>query len=330
MLFMWGGSTMGYKLAGYDVVGCCEIDPRMMAVYVSNHHPKYSYNEPIQEFKKGTFPDELYNLDILDGSPPCSSFSMIGAREDHWGKEKKFKEGQAMQVLDTLFFDFIEVVKELQPKVVIAENVKGLMLGNAISYVRKIYQGFEDAGYYCQHFLCNAKDMGVPQSRERVFFVCLRKDLAEPFLYQKDLFSMVPKIDLVFSEPTITVGEFADLKGDEIKGESTRNLWEHRKNGDGGMDDACKRLYGRQSYFGQRYCYLDKPSPTLTAHKDSVIHFDAPRFTSVYEACNISTFPHDYDFGKEQPWYIMGMSVPPVMMAQVASRVYEQWLSKIK
>ena len=59
---MWGGSTMGYKLAGYDVIGCNEIDPRMMSIYRENHNPKYSFCEPIQDFKKRKdLPKELYN-----------------------------------------------------------------------------------------------------------------------------------------------------------------------------------------------------------------------------------------------------------------------------
>ena len=68
-----GGSTMGYKLDGFDVLGCNEIDPKMMEVYIENHKPKYSYLEGIQTFKKRKdLPKELYNLDILDGSPPRS------------------------------------------------------------------------------------------------------------------------------------------------------------------------------------------------------------------------------------------------------------------
>ena len=136
-----GGSTMGYKLAGFDVLGCNEIDPKMIEAYIENHKPKYSYLEPIQTFKlRKDLPDELYNLDILDGSPPCSSFSMAGNREKDWGKEKIFREGQAEQVLDTLFFDFIDLAKELQPKVVVAENVSGMMMGTAKEYVKKVYQ----------------------------------------------------------------------------------------------------------------------------------------------------------------------------------------------
>ena len=202
-----GGSTMGYKLAGFDVLGCNEIDPKMMEAYRVNHNPKYAYLEPIQEFKnRKDLPDELYNLDILDGSPPCSSFSMAGNRENDWGKEKKFKEGQVKQVLDTLFFDFIDLAQELQPKIVIAENVKGLLFGAAKDYVRRIYKAFDQAGYYCQHFLLNASKMGVPQRRERVFFICLRKDLASKFLYQADMFTELPKIEMKFNEVEIPFG----------------------------------------------------------------------------------------------------------------------------
>src|SRR6185503_9599664 len=119
---------------------------------------------------------EFYNLDILDGSPPCSTFSMAGSREEAWGKEKQFREGQAMQTLDDLFFDFIALANKLKPKVIIAENVKGLIQGNAKGYVKEIYQKFEDTGYNVQLFLLNAATMGVPQRRERVFFIGLRND----------------------------------------------------------------------------------------------------------------------------------------------------------
>ena len=131
-----GGSTMGYKLCGCEVLGCNEIDPDMNEVYVLNHNPKYNYLEDIRDFnKRDDLPEELYNLDILDGSPPCSTFSTAGLREDAWGVEKKFREGQKPQTLDDLLFVFIETVAKLKPKVAIMENVEGLMLGNAWKYV---------------------------------------------------------------------------------------------------------------------------------------------------------------------------------------------------
>ena len=320
---------MGYKLAGYNVVGCNEIDRRMMYVYCQNHNPRMPYLEPIQDFKNRTdLPSELYNLDVLDGSPPCSTFSMSGDREAAWGKMKYFREGQEKQVLDTLFFDFIELAKKLQPKVVIAENVKGLLLGSAMKYVQRIYDGFEKAGYYCQHFLLDASKMGVPQRRERVFFICLRKDIAEPFLVPDGFFYMKPDINMEFNEEPILMKEIADYSGREVNSKVTRLLWDNRKYGDCNQSLANKRLYGKEANFNRVYVYLDEVCPTLTSKGDP-IHFDKPQYLGQSEVCCISSFPQDYNFVGQPPHYVCGMSVPPVMMAQVASRVWEKWLSRL-
>ena len=93
-----GGSSMGYKRAGFQVLGNVEIDPAVNAVYRKNNHPKYSYEMDLREFNgKNDLPEELFHLDILDGSPPCTSFSSAGKRDETWGKEKKFREGQKKQ-----------------------------------------------------------------------------------------------------------------------------------------------------------------------------------------------------------------------------------------
>lgn len=245
------------------------------------------------------------------------------------GKLKHFREGQAEQVLDTLFFDFIDLAKKLQPKVVVAENVKGLVLGNAKDYVRRIYQGFEDAGYYVKHFLLDAQQMGVPQRRERVFFLCLRKDIASPVLVQDGLFDMTPRIEMEFNEKPILFREVADYSGDEVNSKVVRTLWENRQYGDTNQGDANFRLYGKGSNFNQAYVYTDKICPTLASKKTCLIHFDKPLYLGQSEVCCISSFPQDYNFAGQQPHYVCGMSVPPVMMAQVASRIYDYWLSKI-
>lgn len=315
-----GGSTMGYKLAGFDVIGCNEIDPRMNKVYVANHHPKFNFLEPIQDFKlRKDLPSELYNLDILDGSPPCSSFSIAGNRDTDWGKKKKFREGQATQVLDTLFFDFIDLAKKLQPKIVIAENVKGLIQGEAWRYVREIYDAFDDAGYMVCHNLCDASLMGVPQRRERVFFTSIRKDLFDLIPQRHDLFYRYPYIDLVFKEKQITCRECNFEMGDEIKG-CYREDYDRLQRGE------------PNKYLQSELIDIDVVHPTITAgyrDKASPMPKWSPQWLSPLDLCKVSTFPQDYDFGREKVQYICGMSVPPVMMANVALRVYEQWLSKI-
>lgn len=325
-----GGSTMGYKLAGFDVLGCNEIDPKMMAAYKVNNNPKYAFLEPIQTFKdRKDLPDELYNLDILDGSPPCSSFSMAGNREKDWGKEKVFREGQTEQILDTLFFDFIELAKKLQPKVVIAENVKGLLLGEAKSYVRQIYKEFDLAGYYVQHWLLDASKMGVPQKRERVFFIALRKDLAQPFMEQVDIFTILPRLKLEFNEPEIKFSEIFNDYTDRPLTEHMKKIWELRNYGDIDFENINLREYNKPNLnFNHKFLYKDKVCNTITAN-DLCVLFDYPRYRNFDELCECGTYPKDYDFTGNKPEYLIGMSVPPVMTAQVAKQVFEQWLSKI-
>jgi len=332
-----GGSTMGYKLAGFDVIGCNEIDPKMMEAYKANHNPKYAYLEPIQTFKlREDLPQELYELDILDGSPPCSSFSMAGNREKDWGKEKKFREGQAEQVLDTLFFDFIDLAKKLQPKVVVAENVKGLLLGGAIDYVRQIYREFDNAGYYVQHWLLNASKMGVPQRRERVFFIALRKDLAKPFLKQVSLFDIVPELKLEFNEPEIIYNKICnDAKSfiHYVLPKTTKQYLLYNKTRDG---DNFSLASGGKSWFNHLKLSLSKVMPTLSPSNNGGINYFHPideRSVSAEEWELSLTFPIDYNRLNMSPKtyiWLLGMSVPPVMTAQIATQIHEQWLSKLK
>ena len=107
-----GGSTMGYKLAGYEHLGGIEIDPKVADVYNINHKPKYLFIEDIREFNnRNDLPKELYEIDILDGSPPCSSFSMAGNREKDWGKEKKFRDCNGLKIYITDEPSFIKTIK---------------------------------------------------------------------------------------------------------------------------------------------------------------------------------------------------------------------------
>lgn len=319
-----GGSTMGYKLAGFDVIGHNDIDKKMIEVYKENHNPEFSFHESITTFaKRKDLPQELYNLDILDGSPPCSSFSMAGNREKDWGKEKKFREGQELQVLDTLFFDFIDLAKELQPKIVVAENVKGLLLGDAKKYVRKIYTHFEDAGYYCQHFLLDASKMGVPQRRERVFFICLRKDLATQFMHQVDMFTEVPKIELKFNEKEIPYGVFSD----NLDLTENSKTWCYENYDLVEIGKGFDSVHPKEHFFGNYKTDPKKVLNTIIANDTSSgWHFSIKRHLNKKELCFAGTYPLDYNFLKLKPQYLIGMSVPPVMTAQIATEIYTQWL----
>ena len=307
-----GGSTMGYKLAGFDHLGGVEIDPPIADVYKTNHDPKYLFIEDIREFAKRTdFPEDLYNLDILDGSPPCSSFSMAGNREKDWGKTKVFREGQAEQRLDDLFFDYIALAKKLQPKVVIAENVKGLIQGNAKAYVHRIKKEFELAGYKVQLFLLNAASMGVPQKRERVFFICQRNDLN------------LPKLNLEFSEKAIVYKQYQEQNNINDLTDVQFNLWKKQKPTDKTLADVRNAANGFTDYLLNE----NEVIPTITSGGKFLLK-NQPRWMNKKEFCQAGSYPIDYDFKQIEPQYLIGMSVPPVMTAQIANEIYNQWFKK--
>lgn len=315
-----GGSTMGYKLAGYDHMGGVEIDPKVAAIYKANHNPKHLFVEDIRSFNQRTdLPAELYDLDLLDGSPPCSSFSMAGNREKDWGKQKQFREGQEFQRLDDLVFEYVRTIKKLQPKVALLENVKGLIAGNAKPYARKLKMAFESAGYKVQVFLLNAASMGVPQKRERVFFIGQRKDL------------ILPDLALGFNENPILFGEISrQTKGEPHRdlSKSYYELWVKVKPG---------RPLSDADPSGNRFTSIKLSQtdvcPTLTSTAGTSNHYsraDIPVYTNDSEWKMCSTFPMDYNSLDENIKYLIGMSVPPVMTAQIAHQIWLQWLSKIR
>lgn len=307
-----GGSSMGYKLAGYEVIGANDIDPQMSKVYRENHHPKYFFECPIKNLLDKELPDELYNIDILDGSPPCSTFSMSGSREKAWGKNKMFREGQAKQVLDDLFFDFIRLVEKLKPKVVIAENVKGMLAGNAKGYLIEIKKRLIELGYDVQIFLLNGATMGLPQRRERVFIICNRMKYS--------------KLKLDFNEKPIY---FRDINEGVISNYKDIEKASHKYYFICKAGDSISSVHPKGSFFSRKKLSNDKVANTLTAKSDVDIYNPTQRrVLTKKELCLIGTFPLDYNFLNCKPGYIIGMSVPPVMMAQISNQVYLQWFKQ--
>lgn len=314
-----GGSSMGYKLAGCDVIAANDIDPEMAYHYKLNLKPKHYYLCPIRDLLTTKLPDELFNLDILDGSPPCSTFSMAGSREKAWGKKKHFREGQAEQVLDDLFFDYLDLVEHLKPKVAIAENVKGMLQGNAKGYCKMVIDRFRKIGYKPQLFLINAADCGVPQKRERVFFIALRDDIDKP------------KLVLAPKHRWISAGEATSdlqvLTDDEIRDTVSRQTgliyWSKVDKG-----DSFAKASAKGSFFNKFRLDDKKPCSTLSGVATDAYHWNECRLLTYREWKRLGSFPDDYQAKTDKIGkYMIGMSVPPRMTEQVALAVIEQWLS---
>ena len=309
-----GGSTMGYKLAGCDVIGNVEIDEKMNELYKLNHNPKYNYCMDIRDFNSipnEELPEELFNLDILDGSPPCTTFSMVGDREKTWGKKKKFREGQKEQTLDDLLFVFIDTVAKLHPTTVIMENVEGLIKGNAVKYVHKVYDKFKSIGYQVRCYLLKAENMGVPQARHRVFFIATKD---KDFDYTN--------LDMNFNYEPVPYGCIKDGIGRKWDDSTVLgNLVLNAIPGDIDCSDVSMRLYGTSKLWSHRFCYMDRVIYTMTSNRDTFIDFEEKANISDYTARNSQTFPQDYDFNGNSVFYVCGMSVPPLMIKRIVCRM---------
>lgn len=310
-----GGSTMGYKLAGCEVIGNVEIDPKINEIYKANHSPKYSYCMDIRAFNNipnEELPRELFELDILDGSPPCSTFSMSGIRERAWGVNKVFHEGQTAQVLDELPFIFLDTVKKLMPKFVIMENVTGLLYGNAFSYVQRIYKRFYAMGYTVRHLVLKGETMGVPQARHRVAFIATRLNI--------DLNA----IDLSFNYKPVLYGEYMSKIGIPIPTNTElARIAKFIRPGDRDLGDTYRRMGEKERNYNQRIVFPTEVMPTITTQQMPICGHDMTYVTTA-DIITSSTFPQDYNFinnARSNILFICGMSVPPIMIKRVVERL---------
>lgn len=175
-----GGSSTGNKLAGFDVLYANEFIPAAQDTYRANHP---STHLDVRDIRKVSAKEILKitglkkgELDLFEGSPPCSAFSTAGTRESGWGTTKKYSD-DAEQRVDDLFFEYVRLLKGLMPKVFVAENVDGLVKGVAKGYFIEIFNALQACGYHVEARVLNSAFLGVPQARRRLIFVGVRKDL---------------------------------------------------------------------------------------------------------------------------------------------------------
>lgn len=214
-----------------------------------------------------------------------------------------------------MFFEYLNAVEKLRPKIFVAENVKGMIIGKAKGYVKLVIERAKEIGYDVQVFLLNAATMGVPQRRERVFFIGRRKDLN------------LPQLKLSFNERPIPYKEFRSGRGSRLK-ENTKTYkrWVKRRPSDNNIGDITKRIEGKESNFNTILVKSSIVPPTL-ASSSVFVRYDEPYYISERDIILMQSFPLDYDFMNVSAQYVCGMSVPPLMMKGIAEQIYKQWFS---
>lgn len=298
-----GGSSLGYRMAGFRVQFANEFVPIAQDSYRANMCEWTTLdcrdirNIHIEDIKADLRRKGIDELDILDGSPPCQAFSTAGSREKGWGKEKVYEHG-AKQCNENLFQEYIRILRGLTPKVFVAENVSGLVKGVAKGFFLDILRDLKQIGYRVEARLLDAQWLGVPQQRQRVIFVGVREDL---------------NIGPVFPQP-----------------------FSYRYS----ISDACPWIMNARAGptgFGAGQMSAYKPAPTVPASLQAPYgqhqietETEKRKFT-IAELRRICGFPDDFVLKGTyaQQWERLGNSVPPLMMRAIATAIYDGVFQKL-
>lgn len=330
-----GGSCLGYRMANYKVLYANEFIPEAQATYKANHPNSFLDTRDIREVTGadilkaiGKKPGEI---DIFDGSPPCAAFSVAGKREELWGKEKKYSDTK--QRVDDLFFEYTRILKELQPKVFVAENVKGLVLGSAKGYFKEILRELKGCGYNVKAAVLNAQYLGVPQSRERLIFMGVRNDLGLEPVYPKPL-NYCYTVGDALADLEIDEKERQYLLEENKKFASGKVLTQMPKNPRKKIDGS--KILGRASYFSLVRQSMYQPCSTIcqtsgTIAAAGVRHPLEDRCFTVGELKRLTSIPDDFILTGEYEKQVerLGRMVPPVMMSHIAKTIETEILLKL-
>ena len=352
-----GGSSTGYRLAGGKILAINEFVEEAQNTYRENYPNTTIVPGDIKELT-GTYLMEqagvkVSELDILDGSPPCSAFSMAGSvshgegrtHADAFGKTKQYSDIKGVSNVEDLFFEFLRVAKDIKPKVIIGENVEGLTMGEAKEYFHKIQNTFEEIGYLVVADVLNASYFGVPQSRKRCFFIGVREDVADAiglnFMTMYQLYPDKNDVQTTLGEAINDVvnddKEELDYLFDKISPEKAvgKTLMKMPKDPDKvltGMD-----YHDKGHHFNLKRSSLRKPCPTITAMGNlagvaGTCHPIEDRKFTIKELKRIMSLPEDFKLtGKhKQQSERIGRMVPPLMMKALAESVYNKVLKPYK
>lgn len=322
-----GGSSCGYRMARGKVLAVNEFVPEARKTYHLNWPDTYIFSQDVRELSGKDILSKINikegELDILDGSPPCSAFSSSGKKDKLWGKTKKYSD-VSQNGVENLFFEYARILNEIKPKCFVAENVAGLARGVSYGFLNEFFNEFQKNGYVVKAKLLNAKWLGVPQSRERLIFVGVRKDLwkseFEDKTHPKPFDYVVPLRD-AFRDLKNTNNE---LKSVDISRYSIYKKLVSLKPGD-----------SHTKHFNLKKTSPNLPSPTITATSGCLgaaapRHWENRAFT-ISELKRITSIPDDYIFTGtyQQQAERMGRMVPPLMMKAIAENIYINILSKL-
>ena len=339
-----GGLSEGFRLAGFEIVGGIDFNKMATETYKLNFPNAKVYCEDLSDFNeldiKKAFPD-IESIDVIIGGPPCQGFSSAN-RYHLEGTDPRNK----------LFFEFVKFVDVFKPKVVLIENVRGIVT-NKNGYAKKrIYEIFEERGYYVVHKILDSSDYGVPQKRLRNFFVMCKTNCKFDFerlkttnekvtvkeaigeLYEFDTYNEI--ITLV--KPAVTkYQKYLRSKSNRVYNHDVRfpaEIVQKRISfvpQGGNWKDVPADLWAnnRTNRHSSAYKRLNENDVSVTIDTgnshSNYFHPLFNRIPTVREAARLQSFKDDFVFlgNRSEQYRQVGNAVPPLLSKVIADLIME-------
>lgn len=326
-----GGLHIGFENAGFEIKLCIDNNDLVEKTHKRNFPNIPMINRDINQVPTSEIQEYLSDgsVDIIIGGPPCQGFSTIGHRASSNPEKRAEKDPR-----NELVLTYARIIKEIRPKFIVMENVKGILTLEGGAYLKNVLDILAKAGYNAKYKLINMADYGVPEVRERVIIVGNRLGL--PVSFPKPDHSDNPEDNLPAWEncwdvlkdlvdmPDTPAFNHVALKHTE------KNIERYKLIPEGGRlpeDKLSKELYRKN--FGNTFKRLDRKRPSLTmvpGNDAFPIHPTLHRSLTVREAARIQTFPDTMIFegNRRQQGHQVGNAVPPVFSKKLAEFILEQ------
>lgn len=293
-----GGMSLGFSKNNFNIIAGVDVWKDAIETFRYNH-PSVGLEFDLLENNASELPVSKNQIDVVIGGPPCKGFSLAGERDPDDKRNQNIP-------------NFIEYVEYYKPKVAIMENVKGLLSmedGDVLNY---IIDEYENIGYNISHKILKSENYGIPQTRHRVFFIAVRKDLS-----QKPSFPKEKTKNTKVPVKTVLNQDFSEHPDHQITNHSDDMI---NRISEVDYEDS---LYDNYSEAWKRL-NPDKPSITIKEnHGAPFIHPEKNRVGTPRECAAIQTFPKEFEFkgSKSSKLKQIGNAVPPKLASEVAKEI---------
>ncbi len=332
-----GGLSQGFEWSGFESVIAIDIWEDAIKTFNHNRAEKVGITKDITEFNNVVLPEIMKNhtIDGIIGGPPCQGYS--SARLSNvTDKVDKINISR-----NHLYLEFFRTVDLVRPKFFLIENVRGLTSLNNGAFVADIVERFGDIGYNVSYQILNASDYGIPQNRQRVFFIGLLEgefEFPEKYNYKvssKEAISDLIKStdDAIQKYSTHSSSKFQKLMRNGKKSVKNHEVTVHNEQTknvismvpDGGNIKSLPEEYWNIRKYNKAFQRMNSklPSNTIDTGHRNYFHYEANRIPTARESARIQSFPDSFEFigAKGSQYKQVGNAVPPLLAKALAVKI---------